>query len=385
MIEIPIDKVPKIRFPDFKGEWQARRLGDVGQNIIGLTYSPSDVVRDKNGIFVFRSSNLKAGGVNLNDAVFVSKTTKISEAQMICDGDILICTRNGSQHLIGKCYRLFGFSGTTFGAFMSVFRSPINDFMLMLLNTRAYKKQIQMDLGARINQITTGQLNKYVFYFPLREEQVKISDYLYLLDEKIMAQQNKVSLLIKYKKSVLRKIFELQISLDVKGNEWKRLRLDEIAKLEVSNLSANEIKGSRGLYNVYGASGLLQTHDSYQQPNPCIAIVKDGAGVGRLFWLDKKSSVLGTLNVIKPRDNVDNKYLYYCLTMINFRKYSVGSTIPHIYFKDYRNEIIPVPSLEEQQRIADFISCIDLKIESAKSKLLETKRFRRSLLRGMFV
>jgi type I restriction enzyme S subunit len=194
---------PKLRFPGFSGEWQLKKLGDIGENIIGLTYSPSDVSKNNNGIIVLRSCNIKDKGLQFDDIVRVKEGTKISAQQQIKDGDILICTRNGSQRLIGKCYQLYGFRGYTFGAFMSVFRSPLNDFVLMLFNTSSYKKQIQKDLGARINQITTRQLNKYRFFFPKdEEEQIKIVKFLSLVDEKIMAIGKKIELMKKYKKSI---------------------------------------------------------------------------------------------------------------------------------------------------------------------------------------
>ena len=113
--------------------------------------------------------------------------------------------------------------------------------------------------------------------------------------------------------------------------------------------------------------------------------MKDGAGVGRSFFCEKKTSVLSTLNYLDVINKNNLKFCYYILNRINFTKYIVGSSIPHIYFKDYKNEKINLPCLEEQQKIADFLSSIDDKIEKLSSKLEELKEFKKGLLQQMFI
>jgi len=66
--------------------------------------------------------------------------------------------------------------------------------------------------------------------------------------------------------------------------------------------------------------------------------VKDGAGVGKILICEPKTSVLGTLDIIKPKKYVNLYFLYSLLSRIRFTKYTTGSTIPHIYFKDYKKE-----------------------------------------------
>jgi type I restriction enzyme S subunit len=73
------------------------------------------------------------------------------------------------------------------------------------------------------------------------------------------------------------------------------------------------------------------------------------------------------------------------LNRIKFEKYIVGSTIPHIYFKDYSSERVQVPCLAEQNKIAEFLSSIDNKIEQTNQQLTATKQFKKALLQQMFV
>ena len=109
------------------GEWEDKKLGEVGENIIGLTYSPTDVTNDGTGILVLRSSNIKEGRLDKSDQVRVNK--KIKDKIIVQPNDILICTRNGSQRLIGKSVIINDDEVMTFGAFMSVYRSKYNRFI----------------------------------------------------------------------------------------------------------------------------------------------------------------------------------------------------------------------------------------------------------------
>ena len=128
-------------------------------------------------------------------------------------------------------------------------------------------------------------------------------------------------------------------------------KLGDVCSKATSNIAQKDLNGRVGTYPIYGASGFIANVDFYQQEKPYIAVVKDGAGVGRVMKLPAKSSVIGTMQYIIPHENVDVSYLAYAMENMNLAKYYTGATIPHIYFKDYQKEELPVPSLEEQRQI----------------------------------
>ncbi len=146
-------------------------------------------------------------------------------------------------------------------------------------------------------------------------------------------------------------------------------KLSEVCKKESSNIAMKDLAERTGDYEIYGASGLIKKVDFYQQEQPYIAIVKDGAGVGRVMKLPAKSSVIGTMQYIIPNEGIDVNFLAYALEHLNLAKYNTGATIPHIYFKDYCVETIPAYSPDEQKYIACTLDKISFLISLRKQQL----------------
>lgn len=130
-------------------------------------------------------------------------------------------------------------------------------------------------------------------------------------------------------------------------------KLGDICTHQSSNIKQSDLENNNGSYPIYGASGLIKNVDFYKQEKPYVAIVKDGAGVGRVMQLPAYSSVIGTMQYIIPNSDTDVKYLAYAMEHMNLSKYYSGATIPHIYFKDYKNEYIKEHNTETQHKIAN--------------------------------
>lgn len=145
--------------------------------------------------------------------------------------------------------------------------------------------------------------------------------------------------------------------------------LGDVCAKGSSNIAQKDLEGNTGVYPIFGASGLIKCVDFYKQEKEYIAIVKDGAGVGRTMILPAYSSVIGTMQYIFPKENIDVKFLYYVLTWMNLSKYYTGATIPHIYFKDYKKEQFNLPSLEKQRHIATILDKVSVLIENRKKQL----------------
>ena len=164
--EIPSEDYP-FEIPD---NWVWCRLGDISSSNIGLTYSPSDVV-ESGGTLVLRSSNIQNGKMSYLDNVYVS--CAIPESSRINKGDLLICARNGSRSLVGKC-AIVDRDGCSFGAFMAKLSSPFVPFIKCFLDSPCFRKQLDGVKTETINQITQKNLKQQLFPLPPLGEQKRI-------------------------------------------------------------------------------------------------------------------------------------------------------------------------------------------------------------------
>ena len=204
---------PSLRLPEFRdaGAWMEVRLGQLGELLTGLTYSPDDV-RDS-GLLVLRSSNVQDSKISLADCVYVDPNIK--GANLSIAGDILICVRNGSTSLIGKNALIpERMPNCTHGAFMTVFRAKLPRFSFQLLQTECYQKQVAGDLGATINSINGSQLVKYKFMVPKPEEQQRIAELLSSIDDLIADQAQELGNLKNHKKGLMQQLFPSAEALD---------------------------------------------------------------------------------------------------------------------------------------------------------------------------
>lgn len=148
---------------------------------------------------------------------------------------------------------------------------------------------------------------------------------------------------------------------------WEIKKIKDICDKASSNIAQNKITELDGDYPVYGASGFVQNVDFYHRDTEYIGIVKDGSGVGRVNKYPAYSSLLGTLQYILPKEGYDLNYVGYALQSLNLAKYASGAAIPHIYFRDYGEVEIAVPSLAEQERIVEILDREFERIDTLKA------------------
>ena len=148
-----------------------------------------------------------------------------------------------------------------------------------------------------------------------------------------------------------------------------KVKLEDVCERGTSNLKQSDIAKTSGDYPIYGASGYIGNTNFYHQEKPYVAIVKDGAGVGRAALYPANSSVIGTMQYLLPKDNVLPKYLFYVVSYMHLEKYYTGATIPHIYFKDYKNEEFNLDLLERQAEIVEILEKCEKIIEKRKQEI----------------
>ena len=143
-------------FVNDKG-WEVKKLGDITDPTIGLTYKPENVTSDGSGTVVLRSSNIQQSKLSFEDIVRVN--VSIKEEKYVKNGDILMCSRNGSFKLVGKVAMIQHLSEPmSYGAFMTIIRSEYNPYLFGYFKTPAFRDYLIKGKTTTVNQITVKML-----------------------------------------------------------------------------------------------------------------------------------------------------------------------------------------------------------------------------------
>jgi type I restriction enzyme S subunit len=309
-----------------------------------------------------------------------------NNSERIYKNDLLFAGSGETLEDIGKCVAYIKDDEAYAGGDIIILRPNSEDahYLGYLFNNDDFKKQtFKLGQGHSVVHIYSSSLKNVKITLPPLPEQQKIAKILATWDKAITIQQKLISSKKENKKAVMKMLLTGEVRFKGFSEEWKEVKFGDISIKKSSSLSANSIELLNGDYKVYGANGLLQCVDFYKEEEPYISIVKDGAGVGRTLMCDAKSSVLGTLDIIKSKKNIDLYFIFLLTKRINFLKYVIGSTIPHIYFKDYSLEKIKLPSYDEQVKISSLLFGIEKEINALQIELIAFQKQKQGLMQQL--
>ena len=215
---------PKGTKPSELGEipedWDVVSLGDIGNTVIGLTYSPNDVA--EYGTLVLRSSNIQKNTLAYENNVFVDMD--LPERVIVKEGDILVCVRNGSRNLIGKCALIDkNAEGSAFGAFMSIYRTKQSKFIFFQFQSNVIQNQINEIMGATINQITNKDMAAFKVPLPSDEkEQTAIATILSDMDNEIQTLEQRLTKTRQIKQGMMQQLLSGRTRLPFKRLETEQ-------------------------------------------------------------------------------------------------------------------------------------------------------------------
>ena len=386
---------PKLRFPEFTGEWEEKKLGEIGDIITGLTYNPNDI--NLNGVLVLRSSNIKDSILSFEDNVFV----ETNNYNPVRENDILICVRNGSKSLIGKNTLIKKENeGLAFGAFMVVYRSPMNLFIFQLFATEKYYKIINENLGATINSINNSDLRKFEFQFPSLPEQTKIANFLTSVDEKLTQLKKKKTLLKQYKKGVMQKLFSQQLRFKDDNNQdfpdWQEKTLGKVATITMGQSPDSKTYNTDkiGKLLIQGNADITNritnprnwTSEPTKECKAGDLILTVRAPVGMVAKSIYDACIGRGVCSIRNNPYSDIEFLYQFLLDYEpkWGRLEQGSTFTAVNGRDISSIEVLCPSLPEQQKIATFLSAIDEKINHSSAQIEKMEAWKKGLLQQMF-
>ena len=367
--------MPGLRFPEFRnaGEWEEKELADILDYQQPTPYLVASAKYNDS----YRTPVLTAGKTFLLG--YTNEETGIFD-------------KNLPTIIFDDFTTAFKYVDFPFKAKSSAMKMLIpknNDINLQFVH--AAMNLIRFPLGEHKRYwISEYQWEK--IGYPTFPEQQKIADCLSSLDDLITAQTQKLAHLKTHKKGLMQQLFPAEGETQPKlrfpefqdAGDWEEKRLNEIAQKTASSVTFQRLEETPGEYPVFGASGIVGYVDFYNSADIHISIVKDGAGVGRVFLCPPKSSVLGTLDSVIAIDENQTPFVFYWLSQISFEPYKIGSTIPHIYFRDYGKKKDWFPTPPEQQKIAACLTSLDYLTTAQGQKLAALKTHKKGLMQQLF-
>lgn len=217
---------------------------------------------------------------------------------------------------------------------------------------------------------------------PPIEEQQKIAAILTTQDKVIELKEKRLAEKQRQKKYLMQQLLTGKKRLPGFAFEVEKTNIKAISTYSVSTISQTMLESYEGkqLYPVFNANSIAGHVDFYENECPYISIIKDGAGIGRVRLCEAKSSTIGTMGCIHARKGISIIFLYYLLEQVDFNKYSNGSTIPHLYYKDYSCEKVRIPDIKEQAAIAEVLSTADREIELLQQDIEQEKQKKKALM-----
>ena len=383
-------KVPKLRFKEFSDELNNYHFIDIGKVKIGLTHTPKYVEK---GIPFLSSKNISKGYIDFDEVQYISKEEfeSMPKSTKPQKGDILF-TRVGSN--LGNPIVLE--EEKEFGIFVSLGAIKVNKnfnnfYIKYWIDTNYFWKQVEMKVaGGAKNNLNTTWLNEFKLSTPSLQEQEKIANFLSSVDKKISLTEEKLELFREYKKGVMQKIFSQELRFkDSNGNdypEWEEKSFDEVYTT-VSNKEF-QIKNSEilniGKYRVIdqGKEKIAGYSNNELKVFKDIPIIVYGDHTTNVKFVDFNFILGGDgTKLLTVKNQRHLKFLYFALD-----NYNITPEGYKRHFSILKEIILYIPSsLEEQEKIADFLSSIDSKIESIEKELEGLKEFKKGLLQQMFV
>ncbi|RDY79235.1 restriction endonuclease subunit S [Helicobacter pylori] len=355
--------------------WQRVRLGDIAEIIGGGTPSTQVTSFWNGSINWFTPTEIGITKyVHKSQRTITPLGLKKSSAKLLPIGTILLTSRAS----IGDCAILKVVATTNQGFQSLIPLEKINNEFLYYLILTLKNKLLKLASGSTFLEVSPNKIKNLLIPLPPLNEQIAIANilsdvdhYLYSLDALILKKES-------VKKALSFELLSQRKRLKGFNQNWQRVRLGDIANYLTSNLSAEQIT-QQGKIKVYDVNNFIgYTDTTFISDKPYISIVKDGS-VGRVRILPPKTNILSTMGALVANHKTTTEFLFYLLSNFDFKNFTSGSIIPHIYFKDYKEKTIFLPSLDEQAAIANILSALDHEIISLKNKKRQFENIKKAL------
>ena len=387
-------KVPKLRFKEFSDEWEEKKLEDIGE------INPKSKSIPKKFVYIDLESVVDG---QLKEKKIIEKEEAPSRAKRLVEkNDILYQMVRPYQQ--NNLYFSFNdeldYVASTGYAQIRTFYHNNSMYVYHLMHTKKFlDKVLERCTGTSYPAINSEDLSNISIKISKNiNEQEKIANFLSSIDKKISLTEEKLELFREYKKGVMQKIFSQELRFkDNNGNdypEWEEKKLEEVAEC-LDNLrkplNSNEREKIKGSIPYYGANGIQGYINNYIFNEELVLLAEDGGNFDDYLtkpiaqYVQGKSWINNHAHVLKGKKVLKTKFLYFSLVHKDIRSFINGTSRSKLNKSSMLNIIILLPALEEQEKIADFLSSIDSKIENIEKELEGLKEFKKGLLQQMFI
>lgn len=367
--------VPKLRFPEFTGEWEEKKLGEIAE-INSKKYNP-----EKESIS-YKCIELEHLASEIGQLLgFIDSCNSKSIKNRFEKGDVLY----GKLRPYLKKYLLAPFVGVCSSEIWVLRGKEVsNKFLYQIIKTDLFTSLANQSTGSKMPRADWGVLSDADFCFPNQKEQTQIASFLTAVDVKLTQLKKKKTILEQYKKGIMQKLFSQELRFKDNNNQdfpdWQEKKIGEILTIG----SGRDYKHlSEGNIPVFGTGGLMTKVNDFLYEGETVCIGRKGT-IDKPMYYSGKIWTVDTLFYTHSFINVYPKFVYCIFLMINWKEYNEASGVPSLSKSTIEKIEINIPSLPEQQKIATFLSAIDEKISHSSAQIEKMESWKKGLLQQMF-
>ena len=376
-------------------------MSQLAVQIRGVSYKPDDLHKglDENSIALLRANNIDDGEINFNDLVYVDRS-KVSNNQLLRQGDILICASSGSKNLVGKAAQVDFNREITFGAFCKVVRPTAveSDYLGMYFQSPIYRKIVSsLAQGANINNIKNADIDNLLVNIPNNDTQKKIVEIFKRMQSIIRNRQQQLQ---KLDELIKARFVELFGSVDDNQKDIKTIRVGDACTLingrafkpdewsteglpivRIQNLNSEEAP-----FNYY--SGEVKSQHLINSGDLLFSWSgTPGTSFGAFFWRRGKAALNQHIFKVIPNCDYNLFFLQYALNeRLNFiiSRAHGGVGLQHITKKELDEVLLFQPGINEQNDFATFVEQVDKSKVAVQKSLDEAQLLFDSLMQQYF-
>jgi len=404
---------PKLRFKEFDRDWTQSKIGEIFQVTSGSTPLRSDNRFFENAYIAWvKTTDLNNGLIEKTEEKISQIALKETSVKILPKGTVFVAMYGGFNQ-IGRTGLLVHEAACN-QALSAIYPNEKIDsyFLLTFLNHKVDDWKNFAASSRKDPNITKSDVLAFPLIYPVKEEQTKIASFLSNVDEKISQLTQKHQLLSQYKQGMMQKLFSQQIRFKADDGgefgEWDKVPLDDCVDILTNGLSLDQNTNGNGFqvtrietisnFNIdLNRVGYVDTQSDISSYKLVIgdilfSNINSISHIGKVVYVDKDYDIYHGMNLLRIqfKRNLDKKFMFYQLSQKKLKQHfeSIANKAVNqasINQTALKKTELCTPCLEEQTKIANFLSVIDQKIEVVAQQMEQAKTWKKGLLQQMFV